>query len=486
LIKQDQAHGPSQAKAKQTAAIAGLSLSMLMASLDSSIANAGLPAIAKALGASFASAQWVVLSYLLTVTALVVSVGRLGDLVGRKRLLLAGIAVFTGASAVCGFAPNLWALLAGRVAQGFGAAVMMSLTLAFVSGTVRTERTGSVMGLLGTMSALGTALGPSLGGIMISHYGWHSLFLVNLPIGLLSLLLAFRNLPRDREGQQGARFDTVGTVLLAVGLGTYALALTLGHGAFRLLNGVLLTTSATAIAAFVRSQRRGSSPLLRLELLREPGLREGLVLSGLVSTILMTTLVVGPFYLARSLAFDPATVGVILSIGPAVVAVSGIPAGRLADRIGAARLAPIGLAVIGAGALLLAVLPRSFGVTGYVLAIVVITAGYAAFQTSNNSSVLAGVDSERRGVVSGMLNLARNLGLVTGASAMGALFAWASGGAVLSASPDAVSTGMRITFAVAAALVAAGLMIRRWSSSRGDLRPTVTIGILPAHASRAE
>lgn len=143
-------------------ALASLSLSMLLSSLGTSIANVGLPTLAQAFNASFQQVQWVVLAYLLAITTLIVSVGRLGDLAGRRRLLLAGIFLFTVASALCGLAPTLSLLIASRAVQGLGAAIMMALTMAFVGETVPKAKTGSAMGLLGTMSAIGTALGPSL------------------------------------------------------------------------------------------------------------------------------------------------------------------------------------------------------------------------------------------------------------------------------------------------------------------------------------
>ena len=153
-------------------ALASLSLTMVMPSLDTSIANAGLPAMAQALGASFQGVQWIVLAYLLVITALTVSFGRLGDVVGRRRLLLVGIALFTGASLACGLAPSLALLIAARAVQGLGAAIMMALAVAIVSDIVPKARIGRAMGLLGTMSAIGTTLGPSLGGMLTGALGW--------------------------------------------------------------------------------------------------------------------------------------------------------------------------------------------------------------------------------------------------------------------------------------------------------------------------
>jgi len=169
-------------------------------------------------------------------------------------------------------------------------------------------------------------------------------------------------------------------------------------------------------------------------------------------------MVVGPFHLSRGLGLDAALVGLVLSVGPLVAALTAAPAGRIADRFGARRMVTAGLAGMAAGSLLLALLPAALGVSGYVLPLVVITAGYALFQTANNTAVMADVSADQRGVVSGMLNLSRNLGLITGASAMGAVFALASAAAdVSAANPAAVYAGMRITFALAAALIVAAL-----------------------------
>src|SRR5262245_8813001 len=199
-------------------ALASLSLAMLLSSLGTSIANVALPTLAEAFAASFPAVQWIVLAYLLAITTLIVSVGRLGDVAGRRRLLLAGLLLFTAASVLCGIAPTLWLLIAARAAQGLGAAVMMALTMAFVGDTVPKAQTGSAMGLLGTMSAIGTALGPSLGGVLIAGLGWPSIFFLNVPLGILTFLLARRYLPADRSGPGTGRagFDHVGTLLMAL------------------------------------------------------------------------------------------------------------------------------------------------------------------------------------------------------------------------------------------------------------------------------
>jgi MFS family permease len=175
---------------------------------------------------------------------------------------------------------------------------------------------------------------------------------------------------------------------------------------------------------------------------------------------MMATLVVGPFYLSRALGLDAALVGAVMSIGPVVSALSGVPAGRIVDRLGAARVVIIGLVAMAAGAAGLSALPGMLGLAGYVGAIALLTPGYQLFLAANNTAVMTDVPADQRGVISGMLNLSRNLGLVTGASALGAVFAVASQAVDISAAaPEAVATGMQITFAVAAGLIVVALAV---------------------------
>ncbi|WP_426076283.1 MFS transporter [Janthinobacterium sp. PSPC3-1] len=386
-------------------ALAALSLATLLPALGASIANIGVPAIAASLQAPFSQVQWVVLAYLLAVTALSVNAGRLGDRLGRRRLLLAGIAVFAMASLLCALAPNLPLLVAARIAQGAGAAVMLALAMAMAAGAVSQRRAGSAMGLLGSMSALGTTLGPALGGLLLARYGWPSLFLVNLPLAGLALLLAWRYLPEGRQ---------------APGL-----------------------------------------PPPRLALRTAPALAAGLLASALVSAVMMTTLVVGPFYLARGLQLDSAVSGLVLALGPLAAALCGVPAGRLVDRHGAQRMLKAGLLCAALACLALALLPASLGVAAYALPLVLLTAGYALFQAANNTAMMTGVAPGRRGGVAGWMSLSRNLGLVAGASLMAGVFTLATGGDVTTAPGDAVARGMHAAFAVAAVVLIVALAIAR-------------------------
>jgi MFS family permease len=236
--------------------------------------------------------------------------------------------------------------------------------------------------------------------------------------------------------------------------------MTLGHGHFGIANVALLLGAAGGAVLFVLAELKAASPLIAMATLRDGNVSAGLAMSALVSAVIMATLVVGPFYLSRGLGLDTAAVGIVLSGGPVVAALSGVPAGRLVDRAGARRIIVVGLAAMAAGSVVLTIVPATFGVAGYIAPIVTITAGYALFQAANNTAMLTAIGPEQRGVISGLLNLSRNLGLITGASFMGAVFAFASGASdVTAALPQQVATGMRFTFGVAALLIAVAIAL---------------------------
>ncbi|MCO6512499.1 MAG: MFS transporter, partial [Aridibacter famidurans] len=285
---------------------------------------------------------------------------------------------------------------------------------------------------------------------------------VKVPVAILAVALAFVKLPSFvGSGKRTRRsIDAPGTLILIFALGTYALAMTTEKGQVGSINVMLLLASAAGFVFFVLAARRSESPLVELSMFREPGLAAGLVTSALVSTVLMAMLIVGPFYLIGSLHLEVSSVGMVMAVGPVTVALSGIPIGRIVDRVGAAYFAVAGLTAIGSGTALLAALGSSLGLAGYLSATVILTIGYAAFQTANNTGVMRIAGADRKGAVSGMLNLSRNLGLITGSSLMGAVFAYASGSNLArDPGPAAVSYGMRFTFAFATLLIAAAVAI---------------------------
>lgn len=439
-----------------------LALPTLLSSLGSSITNVSLPTLAQAFGASFQDVQWVVIAYLLAITTLIIGVGRLGDIIRRRSLLLAGISLFILASLGCAVAPTIGWLIAARAVQGLGGAVMITITLALVGETISRDKIGRAMGLLGTLSAVGTSLGPTLGGALIAGFGWQSIFLINLPLGGIALFCVYRYLPltSPQPLTKQANFDFLGMALLGVTLALFSLAMTLGKGHFGSLNILLLLGMAVAACVFVWIEKKVANPLIQLTLLRQPLLSSGLITNMLVSTVIMTSFVVGPFYLSHGLGLTPQLVGLAMSAGPLIAALAGVPSGYLVDRFGTAPMTSLGLAGVCLGAAALSMMSPTQGVLGYILPICIITAGYALFQAANNTAVIKQVAADRRGLASGLLNLARNLGFIIGASAMGGIFALASAS---TDTPLSTTTGMQMTYLVAAMLAGLGLMMALWS-----------------------
>jgi len=443
---------------------------MLLSSLGTSSANVALPILAKTFGASFSEIQWVVIAYLVAITSTVVSFGRFGDIWGRKRLLQVGLLVFSSASLMSGLAPSLWVIIIARAIQGLGAAIMMALTIAFISDVVPKAKTGLAMGLLGTTSAVGTALGPSLGGFLIHWFGWQAIFLINVPLGLAALILVKFHLPSSpQKGADVVGFDPKGTGLLILTLIAYALAMTSGRTQLSWKSLVLLLVAGFGFALFLDTERKASAPLLRLSLFRDAHFDASLLANLIVSMVAMTNLVVGPFYLSYGLELESGLVGMVMSAGPSVSALAGIPAGRLVDRFGPFRATIAGLFGIAVGDISLSLAPRTLGIAGYVFPMALATASYALFQAANNTAVMHNVDCRDRGVISGTLSLSRNLGLTTGACFMGAIFAFAVGNHDLTtASAEAVSMGMRVTYRLAAALIISAMIVMAVVHSRSS------------------
>jgi len=374
------------------------SLAMLLASLGTSIANIALPSLAEAFAAPFHEVQAVVVAYLAALTVAVIIAGRLGDSRGLKPMLVAGLGLFTVASLLCAVAPSLPLLVAARAVQGVGAAFLMTLSMALMRQTASEARIGRAMGLLGTVSAIGTALGPTLGGFLIPLSGWRGVFWVQVPMALLTLILAMASIPSHRA--------------------------------------------------------KGNQPSAKLWAAMDRLLVPSLFANVLVAAVMMATLVVGPFYLALALGLKPAAVGIVMAVGPVISIASGVPSGRLVDRWGSGQVIVVGLLLLTTGTLLMALLPNSIGVAGFLVAVFALTPGYQLFQAANNTAVLADVPKDRRGTVSGLLSLSRNVGLIAGASAMGALFALGAGTDDFArASASAIEAGLRMTF-----LLAAGMM----------------------------
>lgn len=390
--------------------LAGLAACVLVASFGTSAANVALPALVTDLSGTFAQAQGVVLGYLIAMTVASLVVGRLGDAYGRGRVLRLGAVLFALAAVAGALSPSLATLTAARSAQGVGAAAMTVLPIAIAKDAAPVGRTGIVLGALGTAAALGTASGPALGGLLVAA-GWQAIFWAMAPAAVLVLALLGRT-PRPTPSTASASTDG--------------------------------------------------------DRLRVRMIAPGMTLNLLVGAVMMSTLVVGPFYLTGALGLPPATVGLAMAAGPVASVCTGVLAGRLVDRADASRMTVAALAVMTAGVLALALLPALWGLPGYLTGTVLLAPGYQLFLVANSTTVLGAVPLRRRGSAAGALTLARNLGLVTGAALLAAVFAAAAGGT--DAAPDALVDGLRTTFLVAAALTAAGAAIATASRAPQPVR----------------
>jgi MFS family permease len=432
-----------------------VSLCVLLASLGTSIANIALPVFEGAFSATFQSVQWVTISYLLATTVSVMIAGKLADQSGHTRILRIGILLFTTASLLCAVASTIPVLILLRAVQGIGAAVLMTVGITISKKHSEALKIGSAMGLIGTMSAVGTALGPSVGGQLLSVWDWPSIFLLLFFLGVLAFGLSLRYLPEDKPTtQKTGRIHLPSVLALVLSIAAYALSLTLGRKYAGPGTGFLILVCLLSGGLFFYLQKRSSSPLIDIGILKNGMLRNALLANFLVSNLMMTTLIVGPFFLTIGLKLDKASVGWVMSIGPLISILTGIPAGKFVDKKGSGSIIKTGLLCLLAGAITLAILPTVWGVTGYLIGIAIVTPGYQLFQAGNNTAVMASTGNRQDGVISGMLNLSRNLGLITGASIMGALFSAAvATEPVRLAKPENILFGASVTFGAAAVLV---------------------------------
>ncbi len=435
--------------------IVGLALSALNASLGMSIANVALPTLSDFFEISLPTVQWVVLSYLLALTVAVISIGRLGDIFGNRKVLLSGLLLFTFSSLACNISTNFELLIASRVVQGIAASALVSLPMALGSNGIAKGRVGQVMGLLGTMSALGTMLGPTLGGILITWFGWPSIFTPLVLIGSIGCIIVYRFFPRSEQSSEFlvSNIDLKGTFFLSIVLISYTLAFTAGEFSFSIQNVSLLTGSVLAILFFIHSEKQAKNPLINPLLFNDRKLSMSLFINFLIATVMMSTLIVGPFYLSNALYFSEDSVGLILSVGPLVSVLSGLPAGKLVDKYDPKKLLRWALFTMTIATFALATLPSVLGLTGYLCSILLLTPGYQLFLAANNTHIMLNSKHSQTGLIASMLTLSRNVGLISGASLMGAIFAVAANQDASMDSPQSIVKGMTVTYLTASSLV---------------------------------
>ncbi len=418
-----------------------LSLGTLMAVLDISVVNIALPTLSRTFGAPLTTIEWVVLAYVLTITGLLLTMGRVADLLGRRRVYGTGQLLFTVASVLCAAAPSAALLVAARAFQGLGAAMMTANSSALLISSFGPEERGRALGAFGAMVGVGLALGPPLGGLIIGHFSWRWIFLVNVPIGIVAQWQLWSRVPADEPGHH-TTLSLPAAVLWSGGLVAFMLALSRGpaHGWGDPHVWPLLVAGAALFAGFAWDEAHSAHPLLPLDLLRGP-LGSATTLTMLTNALAITIGFHLPLYLEDVVGLNAESTGRWLAIMPLLALVLAPLAGRWSDRLGARRLSVAGtlFMAIGFGVLSRLGVPTHPGqVPGTVIAgILLIGFGMGIFSVPNSSAALGSVPPHRLGLASGLQATMRNLGISAGAADMAALVASryaVHGGGLLAAS----------------------------------------------------
>jgi EmrB/QacA subfamily drug resistance transporter len=431
-----------------------------MGQLDASIASLALPAISRDFHAGLQVVQWVALAYLLTLVAFVAPVGRWSDTHGRKLFYLYGFVVFTTGSAACALAPSLPLLIVARVLQAVGAAMMQANSVALIRTSVPAANLRLALGVQAGAQAVGLALGPTVGGLLLAVGSWRLLFAVNLPAGLVGLLAGWVFLPRTRHRRPATRFDAFGLALFVPGVSaaTWALS-TLGRSPLQA--GLAATIGAALLVWFVRHARATPNPLLDLALIRTVGLGFPLGAGLLAFAALFGVLFATPLYLHASSRLSVAAIGLLLTALPAGLALTAPLAGVLGRRLPPRPLATTSLVLATAVVLALATAPRSLVVTAALIGLLGCAVG--VFTPVNNHALMRSVAADRAGVVSGMLNMARAVGTVLGVSV-------ATAGMATAEEPGAARHAFAVTMIVLTAFTAAAAGLS-WMRPRTAAQP---------------
>ncbi|WP_328834242.1 MFS transporter [Streptomyces sp. NBC_00252] len=385
-----------------------------MGQLDASIVTLTYGSLRSEFRTSLAAIEWVSLAYLLTLVALLIPVGRLSDAYGRKLFYLYGFVVFTGASAACGFAPSLAALVAFRVVQAVGAAMMQANSVALVTTSAPRERMRTALGVQAAAQAVGLALGPTVGGALVSALGWRWVFWINVPVGVVALAAGHYLLPRTRSRNRVASFDWPGLVLLAVATTSLLLGVSAASGLAVPPWAVvgLFVLAVAAAWAFVRRQRRAAVPLLDLGLLRVRAVSSGLAAALCGYLVLFGPLVLVPQIVVRT-GGSELLAGVVLTALPGGFALAATGAERVLPRaVGDRARCLLGVAVCTGTLAAMLVLP----VTPLWLAaqLAVLGIGLGLFTPANNTLVMSAIPANCSGTGGGLVNMTRGVGTALG------------------------------------------------------------------------
>ena len=436
--------------------LGAIGVGTFMSALDGSVVNTLLPILAHALNTSVAGIEWVTTIYLLVISALLLSVGRAGDLFGHKRIYVSGFVLFVIGSALCGLASSSATLVALRGIQAFGASMLMGTGPAILTRSFPARERGKALGALGTFTYLGLTAGPSLGGWLATAFSWRAVFYINVPIGVVAISLALRSIPDDRVTQREETFDFLGASLFTAGLVSLLVALNQGHAwGWRSAAIIgLLAASFVLLGVFTYVERRRASPMLDLSLFGNHVFSASTVSALLNYACVYALLFVLPFLLIQGRGLDAEHAGLVLTAQPVVMAIVAPFSGSFSDRAGTRWPAIIGMLILMAGLIAVAMLVTAGSLWAIAAGLAIVGLGIGTFVSPNNSALMGAAPRNRQGIASGVLATARNVGMVLGVGIAGAVFTTV----VSHASPEsaALISGVRASLLVAAALALAG------------------------------
>ncbi|MGK5093903.1 MFS transporter [Deltaproteobacteria bacterium TL4] len=404
--------------------MSAVAMGLFLATIDGSIVNIALPTIVKALNTDFSVVQWVVLSYLLTVTTLMLSIGRLADIMGKKSLYLSGFIIFTISSVLCGLAHGVYWLIVLRIVQGIGSALIMALGAAIITEAFPPTERGKAMGVVGTIVSLGIITGPTLGGIIIELLSWRWIFLVNLPVGIVGIYMVIRFIPSQKP-RGGQKFDYWGAITLFISLSSFLLALTFGQQKGFLEKSViaLFVSWFISLIVFLVIEKKTTEPVIKLSIFKNKmfsysvgsGFMTFVAVSG--SSILM------PFFMENVLNYTTLHMGLLMGIVPFMMGISSPLAGHFSDRFGSRKICLTGLILIPISYFLISRMNEASTALEYILIATPLGIGMGIFQAPNNSVIMGSVPRESLGIASGLLSITRTLGQTVGIAIFGAIWA---------------------------------------------------------------
>lgn len=430
-------------------------LGIFMSTLDGGILNIANPSIAEDFSISLSAVQWVINAYMLIITATLLMFGRLGDRLGMEKVYTWGFVVFTFGSALCSLAPSLFFLVSFRIIQALGASMMMATGIGIVSNSFPDNERGKALGITGSVVGIGNMTGPSLGGLLIEYFGWPSIFLINIPIGLIAVILAFRYMVSTAATPDplGDKFDAPGTLLLAIT--SILLVLGLSPDA----NQVLLVIGILLIPVFVKVEQRRSASLINFDLFKIKPFVYGNILGSISYISHMLIYFLFPFYLQDILNLSPAQAGLYMTIPPLLMALAAPIAGNLSDRWGPSRLTSASFLIMALAHFTLSTVTLSLDSVRIFLGLILLGLGLGTFGSPNSSSIMGSISPDQAGYAGGFIATVRNLSYSLGTALSVAIYATVvqSNFALNTAAPDL--TAFQTVYRIGALLCLAGLIL---------------------------